>query len=53
MLRLVIQNEELPYAISTKFSKVQDFKLPDLEQVIRILEHRDIPLEKCKIQARI
>ena len=49
MLRLVIQNEELPYAISTKFSKVQDFKPGDLENVINILEYRAIPLEKCKI----
>ena len=48
-LRFVIQNEELPNAISTKFNKVQDFKLGDLEQVIRTLEYRDIPLEKCKI----
>ena len=49
MLRLVIQNEELPYAISTKFNKVQDFKLDDLENAINILEYRAIPLEKCKI----
>ena len=49
MLRLVIQNEELPNAISTKFNKVQDFKLDDLENVINILEYRAIPLEKCKI----
>ena len=49
ILRLVIQNEELHNAISTKFNKVQNFKLADLEQVIRILEYRDIPLEKCKI----
>ena len=49
MLRLVIQNKELPNAISTKFNKVQDFKLSDLEQVIRILEYRDIPLANCKI----
>ena len=49
MLRLVIHNEELPNAISAKFNKVQDFKLADLEQVIRILEYRDIPLENCKI----
>ena len=48
-LRFVIQNEELPKAISTTFNKVQDFKLGDLEQVIKILEYRDIPLEKCKI----
>ena len=39
MLRLVIQNEELPDAISTKFNKVQDFKLGDLETVINILEY--------------
>ena len=31
MLRLVIQNEELPNAISTKFNKEQDFKLGSLE----------------------
>ena len=49
MLRLVIQNEELPKAISTKFNKVQDFKLGDLENVINILEYRAIPIEKCKI----
>ena len=28
---------------------MQDFKLGDLEQVIKILEYRDIPLENCKI----
>ena len=39
MLRLVIQNEELPDAISTKFNKVQDFKLGDLENIINILEY--------------
>ena len=49
MLRLVIQNEELPNAISTKFNKVQDFKLGDLETIINILEYRAIPIEKCKI----
>ena len=49
MLRFIIQNEELPNAISTKFNKVQDFKLGDLENVINILEYRAIPIEKCKI----
>ena len=49
MLRLVIQNEELPNAISTKFSKVENFKPGDLENVINILEYRAIPIEKCKI----
>ena len=49
MLRLVIQNEELPNAISTKFNKVQDFKLDDLDNVINVLEYRAIPLENCKI----
>ena len=39
MLRLVIQNEELPNAISTKFNKVENFKLGDLENVINILEY--------------
>ena len=52
MLRLVIQNEELPNAISTKFYKVEDFKLGDLETIINILEYRAIPIEKCKIQER-
>ena len=45
ILRFVIQNEELPNAISTKFNKVQDFKLGDLEQVIIILDY-------CQILAR-
>ena len=49
MLRLVIQNEELPNAISMKFNKVQDFKLGNLETVINILEYQAIPIEKCKI----
>ena len=49
MLRLVIQNEELPNAISTKFNKVENFKLGDLENVINILEYRAIPIEMCKI----
>ena len=49
MLRLVIQNEELPNAISMKFNKVEDFKLGDLETIINILEYRAIPIEKCKI----
>ena len=49
MLRLFIQIEELPNAISTKFNKVQDFKLGDFENVINILEYRAIPIEKCKI----
>ena len=49
MLRLVIQNEEVPNAISTKFNKVENFKLGDLENVINILEYRAIPIKKCKI----
>ena len=49
MLRIVIQNEELPKAISTKFKKVQDFELGDLENIIKILEYRGIPLEDCNI----
>ena len=52
MLRLVIQNEGLPNTISTKFNKVQDFKLGDLENVINILEYRAIPLKNCKIVAQ-
>ena len=49
MLRLVIQNEELPNTISTKFNKVQDFKLGDLDNIIHLLEYRAIPIGKCKI----
>ena len=49
MLRLVIQNEELPNAISTKSNKVENFKLGDLENIINILEYRAIPIEKCEI----
>ena len=49
MLRIVIQNEELPKAISTKFKKVKDFELGDLDNIIRILEYRAINLEKCNI----
>ena len=49
MLRLVIQNEELPNAISTKFNKVENFKLGDLENVINIMEYRGILLETSKI----
>ena len=49
MLRLVIQNEELPNAISTKFNKFKNFKLSDLENIINILEYRGIPLETSKI----
>ena len=49
VLRLVIQNEELPNAISMKFNKVEDFKLRDLETIINISEYRAIPIEKCKI----
>ena len=49
MLRIVIQNEELPNAISTKFNKVQNFELGELDDVIRILEYRGISIEKCNI----
>ena len=49
MLRIVIQNEELPKAISTKFNKVENFKLGDLHTIINILEYRAIPIENCKI----
>ena len=48
-IRIVIQNEELPNAISTKFNKVNDFKLDNIDELIKILEYKNIPLEKCKI----
>ena len=35
MIRVVIQNEELPNTISTKFNKVESFKLGDLETQVR------------------
>ena len=49
LIRVVIQNEELLNAISTKFTKVESFKLGDLENVINIMEYRGIPLETSKI----
>ena len=49
LIRVVIQNEELPNAISTKFTEVEIFKLGDLENVINIMEYRGIPLETSKI----
>ena len=49
LIRVVIQNEELPNAISTKFKKVESFKLGDLENIINIMEYRGIPLETSKI----
>ena len=49
LIKVVIQNEELPNAISTKFTKVESFKLGDLENVINIFEYRGIPLETSKI----
>ena len=49
MIRVVIQNEELPNAISTKFNKVESFKLGDLENIINIMEYHGIPLETSKI----
>ena len=45
MIRVVIQNEELPNAISTKFNKVESFKLGDLENIINIMEYVGVPLE--------
>ena len=50
MLRLVIQSEELPNAISTKFNKVQDFKLGDLENVIniRISSYTNRKVKNCR-----
>ena len=49
LIRVVIQNEELPNAISTKFNKVESFKLGDLENIINIMEYRGIPLKASKI----
>ena len=49
MIKVVIQNEELPNAISTKFNKVESFKLGDLENIINIMEYCGIPLETSKI----
>ena len=49
LIRIVIQNEELPNAISTKFNNVKDFNLSNLDNVINILEYRGISLENSKI----
>ena len=49
LIRIVIQNENLPKSISTKFNKVKDFKLSNLDNVINILEYRGILLENSKI----
>ena len=49
MIRIVIQNKELPNAISTKFNKVESFKLGDLENIINIMEYHGISLETSKI----
>ena len=49
LIRIVIQNEELPNAISTKFNKIKDFKLSNLDNVINILEYRGILLGNSKI----
>ena len=49
IIRIVIQNEELPNAISTKYNKVNDFKLVNIDELIKILEYKNIPLENCKI----
>ena len=48
MIRVVIQNEELPNTISTKFNKVESFKLGDLENIVNIMEYRGVPLELAK-----
>ena len=49
LIRVVIQTEELPNAISTKLNKVESFKPGDLENVINIMEYHGIPLETSKI----
>ena len=49
VIRIVIQNKELPKAISTKFIKLENFELDSLETIINILEYRAIPIDKCKI----
>ena len=49
IIRIVIQNEELPNAISTKYNKVNDFKLVNIDEIIKILEYKNILLESCKI----
>ena len=48
LIRVVIQNEELANVISTKFNKVESFKLGDLKNIIN-MEYRGIPLETSKI----
>ena len=48
-IRIVISNDELTHPISTKMSKVSDFKLKHLMHVIDTLDYKEIDLENCKI----
>ena len=48
-LRIVILNDELTHPISTKMSRVSDFKLNHLMHVIDTLDYKEIDLENCKI----
>lgn len=49
MLRFIIQIDDLRNPMSTKFLKVKEFTLSELEKNISILECSDILLENCKI----
>ena len=48
-IRIVISNDELTHPISTKMSRVSDFKLNHLMHVIDTLDYKEIDLENCKI----
>ena len=49
MIRIIVQHASLPNAISTKLMKLKDFKMVRLEDVIKILEYKQIPLNECDI----
>ena len=48
-LRIITHSNKLTNPISTKLSKVADFKLNQLLDVINTLEYKEIDLETCKI----
>ena len=48
-IRIVMSNDELAHPISTKMSRVSDFKLKHLMHVIDTLDYKEIDLENCKI----
>ena len=40
-VRIVVQNNELYNSILTKFQKVKDFRLDDIEKIVNILKYQN------------